>query len=354
MRVLVTGHEGYIGAVLVPRLLAAGHEVVGLDTLLYRGDGPDYRGDGLDAARDEVSVFSLTKDVRDVVAEDLDGFDAVIHLAAVSNDPIGELNPRCTYEINHEASVRLADVAKRAGVRRFLFSSSCSLYGAAGNGLLDERAPIRPVSAYGRSKVLAERGIAELADDAFSPTFLRNATVYGASPRFRGDLVVNNLVGYAVTTGEVRLMSDGSPWRPLIHVEDVCRAFIILLEAPRDVIHNEAFNVGGTRENYRIRDLAHIVRDAVPGSAVTFADGAGPDVRDYRVSFEKVSSAVSFETTWTVRQGAEELVAFFDRIGLTLDDLVGPRCQRITRVKELVGRDALGPDLRWRTPANVD
>ena len=345
MRVLVTGHDGYIGCALVPILRDAGHDVVGLDAYLYE---TCQFGDGI------VQIPALRKDVRDVAVEDLEGFDAVIHLAAISNDPIGDLNPDATYDINHRASSRLAALAKRAGVERFLFSSSCSLYGAAGDDHLDETASFNPVTPYGHSKVLAEEDMRLLADDAFSPTYLRNATAHGLSARLRGDLVVNNLTAYAYTTGQVLLKSDGSPWRPLVHIEDISRAFLAVLEAPRELVHDEAFNVGRTDENYRIREVAEIVRDVVPGSAVTFADGASPDIRNYRVSCEKIAATLpGFKPQWTVRRSVEDLYAAYRDHGLELDDFLSRRFMRIAHVRRLQEEGLLDERLRRVTTVPV-
>ena len=342
MHVLVTGHDGYIGRVLVPMLVAAGHEVTGLDSFLFAG---------CTLGDDERWPRALALDVRDVEPRHLEGVDAVIHLAAISNDPIGNLNPECTYGVNHRASVRLAEVAKEVRVSRFLFSSSCSLYGAAGDAVLDEQAAFNPVTPYGESKVLAEQGISALADDSFSPTHLRNATAYGVSPRLRGDLVVNNLVGLAHTTGEVRMISDGTPWRPLVHVEDIGRAFLAVLDAPREVVHDQAFNIGRDEENYQVRDVAEIVERVVPGSRIGFSADAGPDLRSYRVSFRKVREALpGFQPVWTVRRGVEELYEAYVRHGLTYDDFAGSRFQRIRRVRELLDRGQIDDLLLWAEP----
>jgi nucleoside-diphosphate-sugar epimerase len=340
MRVLVTGHHGYIGSVLVPLFVEAGHDVVGLDMFLY---------EGCDFGEDRAPAVPVIRgDVRDVSASDLDGFDAVVHLAALSNDPLGDLNPDCTYAVNHRASVTLAQAAKRAGVERFLFSSSCSLYGAAGQEWIDETADFNPVTAYGESKVLAERDIGALADDSFSPTFLRNATAHGLSPRHRGDLVVNNLTAFAFATGEVLMQSDGTPWRPLVHIEDISRAFLGLLQAPREQVHGEAFNVGADEENYQIRDLAQIVEEVVPGSRIAFAAGAGPDKRSYRVSFAKLRQAFpELHPRWTVRASVEQMFGAYRENGLTIADFKGSRFMRIARIKELMAAGRLDEALRW-------
>jgi nucleoside-diphosphate-sugar epimerase len=343
VRVLVTGHDGYVGCVLVPLLRAAGHDVVGLDVGLYAGCAL-----GREPAP---GVPAMRRDVRDVQAEDLVGFDSLVHLAGISNDPLGDLSPEVTYDLNHAGTVRIARAAKAAGVARFLFSSSCSNYGAAGEELLDESTPFNPVTPYAHSKVLAEQDLAELADARFSPVVLRSGTAYGVSARLRGDLVVNNLVGYAVATGEVLLKSDGSPWRPLVHVEDMARAFVAALEAPRGAVHGQAFNVGATAENYRVRTVGELVEQLVPGSRVVFGEGAGPDVRTYRVSCEKLAATLpDARPRWTLADGIVELRDAFRAYALTREELEGPRFQRIRRVRVLQDEGRLDEQLRWREP----
>lgn len=338
MRVLVTGHRGYIGVEMVPLLRRAGHDVVGLDTGWF---------DECDFASPPDPCEELVVDLRDVTADHLRGFDAVIHLAALSNDPLGDLNPTITYDINHHASVSLAKAAKAAGVKRFLFSSSCSLYGAGGDGYLDENATFNPVTAYGESKVRSEQEISPLASDGFSPTYLRNTTAYGVSRRLRADIVVTNLVGHAFTTGKVLLMSDGTPWRPLVHIEDIGRAFLAALEAPVETIHNQAFNVGRTAENFRIREVAELIAQVVPNCEVAFAPGASPDLRNYRVDFRKAEERLpGFNPQWTLRAGIEQTYQAFLKHGLTKDEFMGPRYFRLKTIKGLIERGRLDTDLR--------
>jgi nucleoside-diphosphate-sugar epimerase len=344
MRVLVTGHHGYIGSVLAPALREAGHEVVGLDTFYYRGcnfgDGAEFKP-------------ALPLDLRDVQPTDLEGFDAVVHLAALSNDPLGDFNPSWTYSINRDATITLASAAKEAGVQRFVFASSCSMYGAAeGDAALTEAAPLRPLTPYAESKVAAEEALTELADDDFAPVSMRNATVYGLSPRLRLDIVLNNLVAWAHTTGAIRLESDGSSWRPLVHVRDVARATLALLDAPDAVVRGEAFNIGSDVQNYRIRELAEIVHDRLPQCEVTFAEGASADPRSYRVDFAKFESAFPhcrFE--WTGERGVDELARGYEEVGLTFDDFQGHRFIRLGQLRRLLDSDALDAKLRWFQPA---
>jgi nucleoside-diphosphate-sugar epimerase len=318
---------------------AAGHDIVGLDTFLFEGGTFGKDGSQIDALR---------MDLRDVAVADLSGFDAVMHLAALSNDPLGDVNPQCTYDINHLGSVRLARLAKEAGVKRLIFASSCSLYGVAGDEMLTEEAAFNPITPYGVSKVLFERDVAELADDDFSPTFLRNSTAYGVSPRLRADVVVNNLVATAFATGEVLIQSDGTPWRPLVHIEDIARAFLAVLHAPRELVHNEAFNVGRSEENYRVRDLGELVEQVVPGSKVRYAEGGGPDPRSYRVDCGKlIRTLPEYKPQWTVRRGMEQLRDAFAKNGLTREELLGDRYFRIKRIRALQSEGLLDDSLRW-------
>jgi nucleoside-diphosphate-sugar epimerase len=344
MRVLVTGHNGYVGTVMVPMLVKSDHDVVGLDTNLYKGAT-------FGRELPPQPITQIDKDVRDITSADLEGFDAIIHLAGLSNDPLGDLNPELTFEINYHASVRLAIMAKEVGVERFIFSSSCSNYGAGVSDWLDENSAFNPVTPYGQSKVLVEQDVSKLADDNFSPTFLRSGTAYGVSPRLRFDLVLNNLAAWAYTTKRVFLKSDGSPWRPILHIEDMARAFVATLNAPRDLVHNEAFNVGRTSENYRIRELAEIVADTVPGSYIEYADGASPDKRNYRVNCDKIANTLTdYKPVWTAQKGAQELYEAYKMVGLQPNEFESHRYRRLDHIKMLMATDQLSDELRWKVP----
>ena len=339
MKVLVTGHKGYIGSVLLSILEKDNHTVTGLDNEYFVpcvfGKPPD-------------KVNSLKKDIRDIGPDDLKGFDAVIHLAGLSNDPLGDLNPSLTHDINYRATVRLAELAKNAGVKRFLFSSSCSNYGTAGNNLVDEDAEQNPQTPYARSKIAAETELATLAESDFSPTFLRSGTAYGLSPYLRFDLVLNNLTAWAYTTGNVHLKSDGSAWRPVVHVEDISSAFAAVLNADRQTVHNQAFNVGRADENYQVHELAKIVQEIVPNSRIEYETGASADSRTYKVDCGKITRALpQFKPKWNARKGAIQLYTAFKKTGLCLEDFEGVRYKRISHIKYLMDKNLLDKTLRW-------
>lgn len=340
VKVLLTGHHGYIGSVVAPVLGAAGHDVTGLDVFFYRG---------CDLLPDGKLIDSVTLDVRDTEPAHLKGYDAVVHLAALSNDPLGDLSPTLTADINYHGTLAVARAAKTVGVNRFVFSSSCSMYGAPSrDDLVGEEAALKPLTAYAESKVRSEESLAELADGSFSPVFMRNATAYGVSNRLRMDLVLNNLTAWAFTTGRIRIVSDGTPWRPLVHVEDIAHAIAAVLEAPTELTHNEAFNVGFASENYQIRDLAEIVRERLPESSIEYAEDGDSDRRSYRVNFSKFARAFpDFPQRWDARRGVDQLVEAYARVGLTLDDFVGPRYTRLKRLRELMAAGSLDDKLRW-------
>lgn len=338
MKVMVTGHLGYIGTLLTQLLKAEGHDVIGYDAGLYRNC----------AISPVDPIPFIEKDIRDAEAEDFTDVEAVIHLAGLSNDPLGAINPEMTYSINHKGSVRVAEMARRAGASRLVFASSCSVYGQAGEALLTEESPYNPVTPYAESKLLAEVDIGALADDNFSPVFLRPATAYGVSPMIRFDLVLNNLVAWASATKQVFLKSDGTAWRPLAHAEDIARAAVAAVQAPREIVHGQAFNVGVTNENFRVRELAEIVEDTVPGAATMFAGDASSDIRHYRVSFEKIARELpAFRPQWTVRRGAESLFETISAMGLSTEDIEGPRYNRLDHLLMLLENGVLGPDMRY-------
>ena len=344
MRVLVTGHKGYIGTIMVPMLAREGFEISGLDSDLF--EGCIFGDESICGFQD---IPYTKKDVRDIELSDLQGIDAVVHLCALSNDPLGNFNPDITYEINYEGSVRLATLAKKAGVQRFIFSSSCSVYGASYTGIVNEESELNPVTPYGTSKIRAEMAISKLADSKFSPTFLRSATAYGVSPMLRFDLVLNNLVAWAYTSKIVLLKSDGTAWRPIVHIQDISRAFIAVLKASQDLVHNEVFNVGRTEENYKVREIAEIAKETVPGSEIKYAKDAEPDKRSYRVDFSKILSTLpEFKPQWTARLGAIELYEAFKKFGLALEDFEGPRYRRITHLESSVNNGDVDKTLRKR------
>ncbi|NEQ69444.1 MAG: SDR family oxidoreductase [Symploca sp. SIO2D2] len=339
MKVLVTGHRGYIGATLVPKLLAEGFQPIGMDSDLFRA---------CNFGEPITEIPTISKDVRDACVEDFEGVEAVLHLAGLSNDPLGEIDPDLTYDINFKASVNLAKLAKKAGVRKFVFSSSCSTYGAGGEGLKTEESEFNPVTPYGKSKVMAEEEVSKLADDSFSPTYLRNATAYGVSSRLRFDLVVNNLTAWAYATGKVHLKSDGSAWRPLVHIDDISQAFIAVLKAKTEEVHNEAFNVGAPGENYRVREIAELVKAAVPNSDLRFADGAAADSRCYRVSFEKIMTRLEhYKPEWNVRKGIEQCLFAYRDQGVTLEQFEGPKYQRLAHIIEQMENGLIDSKLRF-------
>jgi nucleoside-diphosphate-sugar epimerase len=345
MRILVTGTEGYLGCLLAPELMKRGHDVLGLDTAFYK-EGTLYRDSGM-------TPKTLVKDLRRIDQKDLEGIDAIVHMAELSNDPAGQLAPHITYEINHKGSVNLAMTAKRAGVKRFIYMSSCSVYGVADQDYVDESSPVKPQTAYAECKALVERDVKPLADSNFSPTFLRNATAYGASPRMRFDIVLNNLAGLAWTTKEIRMTSDGSPWRPLVHGLDIARAITTILDAPKEAIHNEVFNVGDTNHNYRVKEVAEIVAETFPGCSVNFG-AASADNRSYRVSFEKIRKHLpDFKCAWDARRGAQQLHAVFERIKMPAEVFQYRAFTRLKQLEHLIRTQQIDPEFFWKDDLTI-
>lgn len=342
MKVLVTGTEGYLGSLFAPLLMERGHEVTAVDTGFYKA-GWLYNGTNLTAK-------TINKDLRHITMEDLQGIEAIVHMAELSNDPAGQLAPNITYDINHKGSVRLAELAKQAGVRRFVYMSSCSVYGVATEGDVTEESPVNPQTAYAECKALVERDLPKLADDNFSPTFMRNATAFGASPRMRFDIVLNNLAGLAWTTKEIKMVSDGTPWRPLVHALDIAKALICVLEAPRDIVHNEIFNVGDTANNYQVKEIAEIVAETFPGCSLSFGD-QGSDNRSYRVSFEKINTRLpGFKCDWDARRGAQQLYNVFKQIDMTREVFEYRGFTRLKQLEYLIKTQQIDKDFFWSQP----
>jgi nucleoside-diphosphate-sugar epimerase len=339
MKVLVTGTEGYLGSLLPPLLLERGHEVTGVDTGFYKV-GWLYNGT-------DFTAKTLNKDIRNITVEDLQGIEAIVHMAELSNDPTGQLSPNITYDINHKGSLRLAKLAKEAGVRRFVYMSSCSVYGVATDGEVTEKTPVNPQTAYAECKTFVERDVTPLADDDFSPTFMRNATAFGASPRMRFDIVLNNLAGLAWTTKEIKMTSDGSPWRPLVHALDICKAIVCALEAPRDIVHNQIFNVGDTANNYRVKQIAEIVAEVFPGCKLSFGE-QGSDNRSYKVSFEKINTLLpGFKSDWNAERGAKQLYDVFSQIDMTEDVFQARGFTRLKQLEYLIRTQQIDKDFFW-------
>ena len=342
LNILITGTEGYLGSLLAPRLLKAGHQVLALDTGYYKA-GWLYHGTAQ-------SAQTLNKDLRHITTDDLRGIDAVVHMAELSNDPLGQLLPNITYDINHHGSVRLAELAKQAGVKRFVYMSSCSVYGVGGTDYVDETSPVNPQTAYAECKVLVERDLKPMADGTFSPTFMRNATAFGASPRMRFDIVLNNLSGLAHTTGRIAMTSDGTPWRPLVHALDIAQSIQCILEAPLEAVHNEVFNVGDTAQNYRVREIAELVAQAFPGCELSFGE-QGADNRSYRVNFDKINSRLpGFKCEWDARRGATQLASLFTAIGLTREVFEGRGFTRLKQLEYLLETGQIDNDFYWADP----